>query len=50
MLSEDVEDEILALESIYDSLFTRTDTNHIRAVIAPAEEDSSTEHDSERTI
>ncbi|BDA47915.1 probable RWD domain-containing protein 4 [Coccomyxa sp. Obi] len=46
MLSEEVEDEILALESIYDSLFSRTDGNHIRAVISPAEEDHSTEHDS----
>lgn len=50
MLSEEVEDEILALESIYDSLFTRTDVNYIRAVITPAEKDSSIEHDSERTI
>lgn len=38
MLSEEVEDEILALESIYDSLFTRTEDDQIRAVITPTEE------------
>lgn len=42
MLSDEVEDEILALQSIYDSLFTRTEANQIRAVITPAEE-----HDAE---
>ncbi|KAK9907290.1 hypothetical protein WJX75_000810 [Coccomyxa subellipsoidea] len=42
MLSDEVEDEILALQSIYDSLFTRTEDNQIRAVITPAEE-----HDAE---
>lgn len=42
MLSDEVEDEILALQSIYDSLFTRTEANQIRAVITHAEE-----HDAE---
>lgn len=46
MLSEEVEDEILALESIYDSLFTRTDGNKIRAIVAHAE-DEGAENNSE---
>lgn len=39
MVSEEVEDEILALESIYEEQFSRTGDNKIRAIVKP-EEDS----------
>ena len=38
MPSEEVEDEILALESIYEDQFSRTGDNQIRAIVRPEEE------------
>ena len=35
MPSEEVEDEILALESIYEDQFSRTGDNQIRAIVRP---------------
>ena len=41
MHSEEVEDEILALESIYEDHFSKTADNHIRAIVKPEAEDQS---------
>ena len=41
MHSEEVEDEILALVSIYEDQFSRTADNQIRAIIKPEAEDQS---------
>ncbi len=41
MLGEEVEDEILALESIYEDRFSRTADNRIRAIITPEAEDQT---------
>ena len=38
MPSEEVEDEILALESIYEDKFSRTGDNQIRAIVRPEED------------
>ncbi|CAL5228999.1 g12239 [Coccomyxa viridis] len=38
MPSEEVEDEILALESIYEDQFSRTSDNQIRAIVRPEED------------
>ena len=35
MPSEEVEDEILALESIYEDKFSRVGDNQIRAIVKP---------------
>ena len=38
MPSEEVEDEILALESIYEDKFSRTGDNQIRGIVKPEED------------
>ena len=35
MVSEEVEDEILALESIYAQQFSRIGDNQVRAIVSP---------------
>lgn len=41
MHSEEVEDEILALESIYEDRFSKTADNQIRAIVKPEAEGQS---------
>ena len=46
MVSEELEDEILALESIYENHFSRTGDNQVRAIVNPEDggEDASSSH------
>lgn len=42
MPSEEVEDEILALESIYEDQFSRTGDTQIRAIVRPEGDNEGT--------